>query len=865
MGEVYRARDVRLGRDVAVKVLPESLSASPEVRARFEREAKTVSSLNHPHVCVLHDVGREGDVDFLVMELVEGEPLDARLARGPLPIDEVFKIGAQIADALERAHRAGVVHRDLKPGNIMITRSGAKLMDFGLARVTGPQSGVMDKTMAELSESPTEAEPLTAEGSIVGTFQYMAPEQLEGAEVDARTDLWALGCVLYEMATGRRAFTAKSQASLIAAIMHTQPTPASQVVPVSPPQLDRLVSACLAKDAADRVQSAHDVKLQLEWMAEGGSSLDAPAGGAERGHAPWMKTAVVALAAVVVTAVLTTLLLRGPSTTTTAPAPQRYIMGTADMRPASAPVLSPDGSYVVFSVNEASSCRLYRRDLSSWEMTPIAGTQEGRAPFFSPDGAWIGFCTPDAVKKVLAGGGAAQLVVSYTAPNAGDWGEDGMIYFTPRGGGEDGTTALLRVPDTGGRAETVAALDRDAGDAESWLPEILPGGETVLVSIIGGGSNYVVAFAPDGSRSTVIENGFLARYADSGHILYRDDESEAVLAAPFDPEGLRITGPAVPLTDAVDASYCFDVASGGRMVYVPVPGAGGGVQVVWVDRDGKTEPVTDAKASWAQPRVSPDGTRILLRKVGTDCELWMLDVEHGSLGRTVQKDDNHNPVWSPDGSRIAFGREKAREIVTLSVVGPRREQVVTESDGYGSPQSWCAGGNLLAYTAQGRGTRSDIWVVDMDGPAEPEVFLDTEFEEMLPAFHPSGRWIAYTSDEAGARDVYVRTYPDGGTTWQVSIGGGDSPLWSSDGGELYFVAGSKMMAVPVSTQPTFGLGTPVELFDGGVNVERSRNFDVAPDGRFVTIRRPGNEGGLQELRVLLNWEQEIERMTGAAP
>jgi serine/threonine-protein kinase len=862
MGEVYRARDVRLGRDVAVKVLPENVSMNPEVRARFEREAKTISSLNHPHICTLHDIGREGHVDYLVMELVEGETLDERLARGPLPSADVLKVGSQIADALDRAHRAGVVHRDLKPGNVMLTRAGAKLMDFGLARVTKPSSAGMDKTIAQLSESPTEAQPLTAEGTIVGTFQYMAPEQLEGGDVDERTDLWALGCVLYEMATGKRAFDGKSQASLIGAIMHKEPSPVSQVVSVTPPQLDRLVSACLAKDPHNRVQSAHDVKLQLEWIAEGTTSTaGAPAVTAGRRGSVWARTIAVTAVAVVLTAVVSALLFRGHSNSDTT-TPQRYIVGSADLRPSSAPALSPDGSYVVFSLNEGPSCRLFRRDESSLDMTPIPGTEEGRGPFFSPDGAWIGFCTPDAVKKIPAGGGAAQLVTSYPSPSAGDWGEDGTIYLTSSAGGEDGNTALARVADTGGRVETVAMLDRESGDGSAWLPEILPDGKTVLVSIIGSGSYSIVAFRPDGSRSTVIENAFLARYVDSGYIFYRDDESGAVLAAPFDPAGLRVTGPAIPLTEPVNSSYCYDVLADGRLVYVPIPGAGQGARLMWVDREGQSQPLVETRSDWAQPRMSPDGGRILLRKVGDACELWMYDIKHASLSRIVQTDDNHDPIWSPDGTHIAFARETAREMVTLSVTGPRETRVVTAGQGVGAPQSWIAEGNLLAYTVNGPGTRSDIWVVAMDGPGEPESFLATAFDERLPDFHPGGRWIAYTSNEAGSREVYVTTYPDGGTTWQVSTGGGDSPLWSRDGRELYFVAGTRMMVVSVSTEPTLNLSTPVVLFDDGVNVERGRNFDVAPDGRFVTPRRSGKESGLQELRLLLNWPQEIARVSG---
>jgi Tol biopolymer transport system component len=869
MGEVYRARDTRLGREVAVKVLPASLSSSPEVRARFEREARTVSSLNHPHVCVLHDVGREGAVDYLVMELVEGETLAARLARGALPVAELLKLGGQIADALDRAHRAGVVHRDLKPGNVMLAKSGAKLMDFGLARatgLTGPAVG-SGATVAAMTQSPTIAQALTAEGTIVGTFQYLSPEQLEGREADARSDLWALGCVLYEMASGRRAFEGRSQASLIASIMHTQPPPVSQVAPLSPPALERLVAACLAKDPADRVQSAHDVKLQLEWMGEAPPSSSAvlPARPAAPGRPRWIAFALVALAAAAVTTLAMTRIPRGRATSAGAGTVQRFALGSVDLQGQSVPALSPDGSFVVVSVREGLTRRLHRRNLSSFDLTPIAGTEEGQAPFFSPDGAWLGFVTQDAVKKVPVGGGLAQTIVSEPRPDAGDWGRNGMVYFTSRAGGRDGLTALSRVPATGGKAEVVAALDTMAGESETWLPEILPDGKTVLITVNGGqGSAWrIVAVRADGKRHEVAQNALLGRYVPSGHLLYYDFESQAVLAARFDARKATISGPAVPLTEEVDVNFCFDVSTDGKLVYAPRPGAGQGDEVAWLDRKGAATLATDTRASWAQPRVSPDGRRLLLRKTGTSCELWMLDVPGGSPVRTVHGNDSHDAVWSPDGRRIAYRENNSPgAMVALTVEGAREVRTLARGADAGLPQSWSAG--LLAYTLTGRGTRSDIWVRPMDGASPAVRFLATEFNEESPAVSPDGRWIAYVSNETGSPEVFVRSYPDAGNTWQLSTGGGSSPRWSPNGRELYFVVGAKMMASPVETRTGFRAGTPVMLFEGGFSASRGRDFDIAPDGRFAVVRHPGGAAGLPELRILLHWEQEMKRVAGAS-
>jgi len=863
MGEVYRARDTRLGRDVAVKVLSAKLSQSAEFRARFEREAKAISSLNHPHICVLHDVGREGDVDYLVMELVEGETLAARIEKGALATSEVFRIGGQIADALDRAHRAGLVHRDLKPGNVMLTRSGAKLMDFGLARAMGTVAGAGGVT-ATLADAPAAGRPLTAEGTIIGTIQYMAPEQLEGQEVDARADLWALGCVLYEMATGKRAFEGKSQASVIGAIMTAEPAPVSQVAPMSPPAFDRLVAACLAKDPSDRVQSAHDVKLQLVWLAEGAMSaagIAAPPLQVSR-RQQWIALALVALAAAGATALVMALLPRGRAP---APAPvQRFIVASAELELQCAPVLSPDGASIVFSVREENTRRLYRRAFSSFESTPIPGTEEGQAPFFSPDGAWVGFATETAIKKVPVGGGAAQTICNEPRVGSADWGIDGMIYFTQRSGGTSGNVLLARVPATGGKTEVVAVLDSAASESEAWCPEILPGSGTVLATISTGSGWYILAIGAGGSRHMVASNACFARYSPSGHLLYVDFESQAVLAAPFDPVKAEITGPAIPLTEPVDLNFAYDLGASGGLLFVPVT-SGLGDELVWMERDGKSSLACETRGRWRQPRISPDGKRIVVRKQATNCELWTLDVDRGSLGRIAQDADNHDPVWSPDGRRIVYQHAGGNGVVVaLAMDGSRATETIAEGASSGSPQSWSARGNLLVYTVIGPRTRSDIWVRAMDGSSPPAPFIATDFDETDPTISPDGKWIAYVSNETGSPEVFIRPYPDTGTASQVSTDGGTSPLWSRDGRELFFTSGTKMMSVPIETKPALRIGTPVRLFDGGFNVAQPRDFDISPDGRrFVVVRHSGGDSGKQEMRIVLNWLEEMKRVGGA--
>jgi Tol biopolymer transport system component len=543
---------------------------------------------------------------------------------------------------------------------------------------------------------------------------------------------------------------------------------------------------------------------------------------------------------------------------------QRYTLGSADLTSASTPVVSPDGRIVVFSVRSAATRQLYRRQLDSFVMTPVPGTEDGIAPFFSPDGAWIGFMTASAIRKIPTDGGAAQTILSEPRVDGADWGADGFIYFSPRAGGADARTALARVPATGGKPEVVAVLDSAKGESEAWLPELLPDGKTVLVTISGGSASgwQVVAFRPGGSRHLVVENALLGRYMRSGHLFYYDFDSQVVLAAPFDPARAIITGPAIPMTEPVDNNHCFDVTDDGKLVYVPTPGAGDGDEVVWLDRKGAATPAMETKGPWVQPRVSPDGRKVLLRKASSSCELWLLDVERRTLSRAAQGNDHHDAVWGPDGRRIAYQQLNSRgEMYTITVEGAREITKISQGAIPEAPGSWSAGGNLLAYTVTGRGTRSDIWIRAMSGSSPPTPFLATEFNEGEPAISPDGRWIAYTSNETGSPEVYIRPYPDTGTTWQVSRGGGAGPIWSRDGRELYFTVGSTMMVVAIDAQPTLRIGSPTLLFEGGFNVTRGRDYDVAPGGRFVAVRRIGG-GSRLELRMLLNWQEELRRTAG---
>jgi serine/threonine protein kinase len=855
MGEVYRARDTRLGRDVAIKVLPQHLSQNPEVRARFEREAKTISSLNHPNICTLHDVGREGDIDYLVMELIDGQTLADRLVAGALPVADTLRIAGQIADALDRAHRAGVVHRDLKPGNIMLTKTGAKLMDFGLARATGMTgpAGESGVTVQALTQSPTVGQPLTAEGTIVGTFQYMSPEQLEGKETDARSDLWAFGCVVYEMATGKRAFEGKSQASLIGAIMHAEPAPISQIAPMAPPELDRLVRACLIKDADDRVQSAHDLKLQMKWLAEGGTSstmASAPPIPARRGG--WMNYAGVALAAAVVTGALVWFVARSmneaPSSSSSAQL-MRVQVVREDLIPSSAPMFLLDGTGVVYSVITDAGPLIHRRAYATMETAPLAGTEGGSAPFLSPDGAWIGFLTETAIKKIPVSGGVAQTVLGGVRANSADWGRDGMIYFGSSTSAVDRITAIERVSATGGRPETVAELDTTRNESTAWLPEILDDG-TLLFTVVGA-KWTIKARLPDGTQHVVVEPALMARHAGPGRIAYFDPDAEAIFVAPFDAKTARITGDAIPLAGAADPNHGFDLL-GNNVAYVPLSRSG--TSVVWLAGSGSGSSVAVPELGvWSQPRLSQDGRRLVMRKVSSDCELWIYDFQQKALARIMQGGDIHDPVWSPDGTRVVYHpNAQANAIMMLSVTGASDPSQVLPSRQGGTPTSWSEGGNRLMFTRESPGTR-DIWSIVMDGKSQPEPFIESDFDEGMAAISRDGKWVAYASNETSTQEVHVRPFPGTGYTWRISTGGGKTPVWSRDGRTLYYVSGSKIMSVPVRTEPSFSAGDPGVVQDGGFDPRDSRDFVIGPDGRLIGIQRAEGAAGGQEIQLILNW------------
>ncbi len=843
MGEVYKAQDTRLDRTVAIKVLPSHVAGNPEVRQRFEREARAVSSLNHSHICTLYDIGSENGVDFMVMEHIEGDTLADRLSKGALPFDQALRRGIEIADALDKAHRQGVVHRDLKPGNIMLTKSGAKLLDFGLAKMTAAETNA-----GGVSALPTEAKPLTQEGSILGTFQYMAPEQLEGKEADARADLFAFGAVLYEMLTGRKVFEGESQASLITAIMSAEPASVSDLQPLTPFALERLVKRCLAKDPEDRWQSARDVTLELGWIRDKGdadASTTAPAGARSRKRLSW--ALVLLLAAAIVGVVVHRF------TEPDAPPVIRFRTEAGELSVTNGQFvkITPDGRTLVYRGERDGVSQLYRRALDEIEGTPLPGTENPNNLFISPDGRWAGFLQVAdlLLRKVSLSGGAPVTISELPVAARGvSWGDDDTIVFGSDGGG------LWQIPARGGEPQP---LTNPAEGHEHNRPFHLPGAKGVLFTVWAGGTSEVAVLPPGSNEPRVLLEGTTPQLTASGHLVYQREGG--LWAVAFDSDRLAIKGTPAPVVEGVqltgNTAAQFALSHEGTLVYVP-PDVGAAFRLVGVDREGSVTPLSKNLEALDQPRLSPDESRVAVEMNSplTGFDLWLHDIERGTRSR-LTVDGGTNAVWSPGGDRIAF-RHYAGNLLTISADGSGESEVLYRRDDgdllHPVPSSWSPDGRFLALATLG----GDIFVLALGG--EPEPFLATEFTERNPMFSPDGRFLAYVSDETGRNEVYVRQFPGPGGKWTLSIDGGTLPVWSKDGSELFYREGNRIMEVSIQKEPTFSADAPRVVLDIGFAAEPP-TFDVSRDGeRFLMIQRDASSK--RSLVVVLNWFEELKRL-----
>jgi Tol biopolymer transport system component/predicted Ser/Thr protein kinase len=849
MGSVYRAVDTRLGRKVAIKICAQQFSG------RFEREARAISSLNHPHICTLYDVGP----NYLVMELVEGETLAAHLQKGRLPMAAVLRYAAEIADALAAAHALGIIHRDLKPQNIMITKSGVKVLDFGLAK------------------SPRD-ETLTASRVVMGTPAYMAPEQLEGKECDARSDIYALGLVLYEMAAGKR-------------LPRGQPP----VMESLPPQLAHVIERCVAIEPESRWHSATDVKFELEWT--GKTQPDAapvPADGRQQARPrplPWVVAALV-LGLIV----LGTLLWRA-----TRPVDRPLMRFSADLGPEAVEgpnitaAISPDGARLAFvERGPAGKEQLATRLLDQAKATQLPGTENAASPFFSPDGRWIGFFADGKMKKISVQGAAAVTLCDAPDPRGASWGEDGSIIATLTNGFGGG---LFRVPAAGGTPQAITKPG-DKGEVTHRWPQILPGGQAVLftgntVDADYDNANIEVLSLKTGQWKAVQRGGYFGRYLPTsngaGHLVYLHQGT--LFAAGFDMDRLEVRGTPAPLLEDVAGNATsgggqFDVARNGTLAYLSGKSSTPTRPVAWMDSTGKTKPLLAAPGFYLMPRFSPDGKRLALT-VGPQGsgDIQVYDWQRETMTRLTFTQINFRPVWTPDGKQIAFGSHSpgASSIRLIRADGAGEAQLLLESKGDLDPHSFSPDGQRLAFAEVGANTGDDLWTLPLDvsdpehpKPGKPELFLRTPFDEIEPAFSPDGRWIAYISNESGRDEVYVLPFPRGAPSGsgkrQISTGGGRYPIWSRNGRELFYENPDNRIIVTTYTAKgdSFAVDKPrlwsnTQILDPAPSVVW--NLDLAPDGkRFAVFPRPeatGEQKGSVHVTVLLNFFDELRRRAPA--
>jgi eukaryotic-like serine/threonine-protein kinase len=842
MGEVYKARDTRLERTVAVKVLPSHLSASPESRQRFEREARTISQLSHPHICALHDVGREGETEYLVMEYLEGETLADRLLKGPLPLEQTLRYGMQIADALDKAHRQGIVHRDLKPGNVMITKTGVKLLDFGLAKAVAPAS-----QQSSLTALPTQMN-LTQEGTILGTFQYMAPEQLEGKEADARTDIFAFGCVLYEMATGKKAFSGATQASLISSILRDEPAAISQLQPMSPPSLDRIVQTCLAKDPEDRWQSAADVKRELRWIGEGPSSgvVTTVVQTRARPLLPWALAAVAMLVAAGIA-----FNSRRPREAVTEPMlltilpPQRTLLTDSFE-------ISPDGRRLVFGGIAGGKLMLRVRDLDSDEVRALPGTETAESPFWSPDGRFLVFFSRAKLRRIELSTGSIEVLCDAELGRGGSWGSQGDILFTPKSIGP-----IYRLSASGGQPGPATRLE--PGEVLHRWPYMLPDGRRFLLFVktdkVESTGIYLASLDKPGHK-LLVKNGATGQFLAPDILLFV--RGEALLAQRFDLDRGELRGEPEAVTRPVmraDVAFyrdLFSVSRGGILVFRP---GSASRRLVWMDRRGTLLKAVGPTGAIMNVSMSSDNRTagFTLRQVETGtASVWKLDLARDVA--TPFAETGWMPIFTPDGNSILYRSEGARfELRRRSLRDDREDTIVADS--FATPYDVSRDGRYVLYTRTK--ANADIGVASLTGDARPQLLLTTEYEERNPSFSPDGHWFTYSSSEPGQHEVFVRRFPMTDEKWAISAGGGLQPLWSHDGKEIFYATlDGWLMAAPVSIGATFFSGMPQPLFQTSLRLNNtSRQYAASADGQRFLMVVPAQDLDSENFRVMLNWRR----------
>ena len=877
MGEVYRARDTKLGRDVAIKVLPEEFARDQERLDRFEREARLLAQLNHANIATLYGLEEHDGQQFIVMELVEGATLAERIAKGHIPLDEALPLFIQIAEGLEAAHEKGIVHRDLKPANIKIGLDGKpKILDFGLAKAFVGER----ESAAESSQSPTLTKG-TALGAIMGTASYMSPEQAKGKKVDKRADVWAFGCVVFEVLTGRRTFGGDDVSETLASVLRDDPD--WDALPTSIPwRLRELLEACLQKNARERLRDIGDAQLQLVKTPREPTPTAA-------GASPiWQKVLPWSLAMAGLVAGIASFVSNGSVSSTPAvarlaiPLSSEALIATDSIR--SSVAISPDGQQIVYVGNREGQWHLFSRQLDEREASLLAGTEGANNPFFSPDGRWVGFFAGVLLKKISLAGGAPVWMATVPPVNRGaSWGPDDTIHFTssPNGG-----LSIVSADKERKRLEWVVPNNAKGEFSYRW-PDVLPGGEGVLFTLDTGegfdNARVSVIDLETKVIQTVVDGGTHARYVRSGHVVFAREGS--LWAVPFDEGRFEALGEAVKVVDGVatepEGAAHFSVSNNGTLAFVS-----GGVwevnrRLVWVDRNGAINPLPAPGRAYLQPMLSPDDRWVVVAvQDGSNTDIWLSEVARGNLTRmTFDSGEDFNPVWSPDGTRIVFSSEiSSRQPRTR---GPSLHAIA--ADGSGAPEllidterggvefagSFHPAENLLGFSfwdmtvslQEYRGLEIRLAYLD---EREERPLLETTFNEHSPMFSADGRWFAYVSDETGREEIYLRPYPGDGGKRSVSPDGGNEPLWSSSGRELFYRNGDKMMVVRVETEPELRVGTPEVLFEGRFAIthrpDTPRNYDVSRDGQRFLMVQTVDDPAPAQINMVLNWFDELERL-----
>jgi len=891
MGEVYRAHDTKLNRDVALKILPDAFALDCDRIARFRREAHVLASLNHLNIAAIYGFEDSGSTHALVLELVEGPTLADRIAKGPIPWDEALPIAKQIAEALEAAHEQGIIHRDLKPANIKLRPDGTvKVLDFGLAKLADP----VGSGAVALSQSPTITTPaqMSGIGTLLGTAAYMSPEQAKGRPADKRSDVWAFGCVLYEMLTGRRAFEGDDVSDTLAAVLRGEPD-WSALPPALPPALRTLIRRALQKDPRRRLPDIGVTRLEIDdALASPATELTAasvivgtPSRTGWRTVLPW--TLAASLGAGLAIA------LWAPWRKPPVALPVRLSAEVgADVTlgvsgaPSADLALSPDGKLLVFAGQRANGVsELYIRRVDQLQATALSGTDDGRNPFFSPDGQWIGFFASNNLKKIsITGGAALTLCMCSVASGRGaTWGENGTIVFQPLGG----PGALMRVSDGGGKPEPFTRL-ADGERSQRW-PQLLPGGKAVLFTTGTPGrfddGNIVIQPLPDGPRKIVQRGGYYGRVVASGHLLYI--HGGTLFAAPFDLDRLEITGRPAPVPEGINTNSGtgaanFAVSDSGALVYLAGQGVGNQVPMVWLDRTGKTAPLRTTPADWGGPRFSPDGTRLAMDIMGAagggSRDVWVYDWMRDTLTRLTFGDGlNFGPTWTPNGRRIVFASGTgANNLYWQRADGTGDAQPLTGSEstsGQKTPGSWHPNGKVLAFTEANQQTGNDIKILTVEGDeargwkaGTPTVFLNGPSDEQDPQFSPDGRWIAYYSNESGQPEVYVRAYPSSVGKWQISAGGGLYPNWSRTRSELFYITPNQQIMVASYTADggSFTAHKAQAWWSGRILPRPRGPYALHPDGnRFAVSIAPDATSKQDHVVFVSNFFDELRRLAPA--